>query len=426
MASPQLFEFEKGHVFISGLFWQPLPGVAPAARKAEIEKIASEQNFNLIVTRTMGALQVGFGSVESGARKGMLSAAAMISKTTELEGIGRNFLCATDVGGGKWLYVAQREGVILHDGDIIGVEDEIRTRMLTDLSLSDWETVFAPDHWSINDSTERSFRDFLPQKKSGRFDYKKWWALKPVKKSLGDFKGYWPYALALIVCFGAFYGYSRWKSAQEMAAYSAQKIAQENANANQAQKIEHPWKLSAPALKFAAVCNDQLLKVKTLWPANWIFNDATCAGGNLTISWTRSPYGLIEQLQEIEPNAVFSSDGAFAGLVMPLVFPVGADDALPAEKIRTLAMNNVAQKYGFKLSIAAPQEAASLPGDKPVNQLNVKPWKELTWGIQGTSLSPVIILGAMDGMGFRVNGIKTVIVEGVMNWNMEGIQYVQQ
>lgn len=427
-AHAQTFEVGKGRQFVAGLFWQPLPGATASARKAEIEKIAEEQRFDLAVIRTSGAPQVGFGSTTDGLKQGMLSAAAVISKTVELDHGVRNFLCATEVPGGRWLYVAQREGVLLHDGDVLGGEDEIRSRLLTDQSLSDWETIFAPGHWAVSDAIEKTFIDFLP-KRGGKLDYKKWWGLKPVRRNWGELaREYW-YLIAIIVLgLGGAYGYSRWQqyvAEREMAKLAAEQAAQSAALANTPVKQEHPWKQAPRAMQFVAGCSAAMSKIKTLWPGNWTLKDITCANGAVTVVWQRQETGWIKHLLAVEPNAVISRDGSSASLTIPMPAFNGEDEAAPAERDRTLEMFSGAQQYGFKVSVSAPPVPTALPGDKPNGQQPVRDWRELAWSVVGSSLDPAITVPAMDGNGFRINRIQVVWSGGVMNWNLEGIQYVQ-
>lgn len=424
----QTFEVGKGRQFVAGLFWQPLPGATASARKAEIEKIAEEQRFDLAVIRTTGAPQVGFGSTSDGLKQGMLSAAAVISKTVELEHSVRNFLCATEVPGGRWLYVAQREGVLLHDGDILGAEDEIRSRLLTDQSLSDWETIFAPGHWAVTGAIEKPFVEFLP-KKGGKLDYKKWWGLRPVRRSWREIaKNYW-YLIAIVVLgLGGAYGYSRWQqyvAEQEMARLVADQAAQAAATANAPVKLEHPWKKAPRATRFAAECVATIGKVKTLWPGNWNLKDITCANGVMTVGWQRQETGWIQHLLAVEPKAVISKDGSAATLTVPMVALDGEDEAVPTENERMLAIFGGAQQFGFKVNMSSPPAPVALPGDKPNGQQPVKDWRELAWSVVGVSLAPEITVPAMDGNGFRINRIQAVWSAGVMNWNMEGVQYVQ-
>jgi hypothetical protein len=413
------FDFGRGHVFVAGLFWQPLPGQL-RDRKKETERLAKELSFDLAVWRTTGSLQVGFAQASKLIKVGQLSAAAVVSKTLDIEHGARNFLCATEVPGGKWLYVAQRDGIILPDGDLVASEDEIRSRMLSDLSLSEWSTIYAPDHWGVPAAEERTFEQFIP-KKGGVNSFKGWWGLRPVKRNAA--KTFLPLALLVVVAVAGAVGYRMWqekKAAQEMALL----VSEQAGTGNQPVKVEHPWKTKPRASKFLDECLTAFGKVKTLWPGNWALRDATCSGGVFTVVWLRQENGWIEHLRAVEPKAVLSTDGGMASLVIPLALDGIEDEALPNESERTLAFHGTGQQYGFKVALSAPTQPPTLPGDKQAPQ-PVKDWKELAWKIDGIALPPSVVVKTLDAAGFRVTRIKASFKGGVMNWDLEGIQYVQ-
>ncbi|MEW5890664.1 MAG: type 4b pilus protein PilO2 [Pseudomonadota bacterium] len=419
MPAPQTFELERGRIFVAGLFWQPLPGTL-RDRKKETLRLAKELNFDLAVWRTSGVLHVGFANTSAGVKPGWLSAAAVVSKTLEMESPARSFLCATEIKGGRWLYVAQREGVILPDGDFVGSEDEVRSRMLTDGSIDHWPLIVAPAHWGIPGAVERSFEDFLP-KKAGKNDFKRWWGLVPIKSKPS--KKLLPVALAAAVLVGALLGYRHWQRSEE-ARRLALVAEQTQTSAPQPVKLEHPWKKEPKAEQYLKECMNAFGRVESLWPGNWTPREATCDGASFTVVWTRGETGWIEHLRTVVPDAVLSKDGSLASLTAALALSPGGDDPVPTENERTLAMHAVGQKYGFKVSLAPAQTAPTLPGDTAAGT-PIKDWAELAWSVQGIQIPPSVVLAAIDGPGLRVKKIQAVFSGGIMNWNMEGIQYVQ-
>lgn len=418
----QTFEFGRGHTFVSGLFWLPLPGTVRDYKK-ETLKFATEMQCDLAVWRTTNALQVGLGSTTKGLKPGQLSAAAVVSKTLEVEPGAKDFkgfLCATEVPGGSWLYVAQRDGIILPDGDFIGTEDEVRSRMLHDFSMDGWDIVIAPEHWGMRNARERKFEEFIP-KKAGKNDYKKWWGLTPVKRNA--VKALAPVVVLAVALAVAFVGYQKWQ--ERRAAEELARIALEQQNAAKQQPIEHPWKKQPKANQFQVACTTAFTKVKTLWPGNWLPRDATCNGSVFTVVWLRQPTGWIDHLLAIEPKAVLSLDGSMASLSVPLTLKSGDDEKLPAENARILQLHGASQRYGFKVAISAAAQAPVLPGDKQAAQ-PLREWKEMTWKVDSTALPPPVLVRALDGPGFRIAKIVATLKGGVITWDMEGTQYVQQ
>lgn len=416
------FQLNKSHTFVSGLFWQPLSGVLTEARK-EARRLAAELKYDLAVWRTTSALQVGFGSYAEGLKEGWCSAAAIISKTLEVEFNIRDFLCATPLPDGRWLYVAQREGVILPDGDIIGSEEEIKSRLLDDLSLGAWGLIYASAHWDLPvESEERTFASFLP-KKGDKNAHKRWWRLQPVDRFASirqqPSKVLAPAIIVVAIVLGGAYGYKVWKNKK------AEDAARLAAMQSGAAKLEHPWKTMPRASEHLKACMGAWSQVKSFWPGNWTPMEATCANGVFTVLWKRQEYGWIDHLRIAEPKAMLSGDGTSAAITIPMLPAQGEDEVVPQENARTLDIHGTAQKYRFAIVLTPAPPVAILPGQENAANQPVKDWRELKWVANGISLPPEVILSSLDGPGFRVNRIQAGFSDGKIIWNMEGVQYVQ-
>lgn len=432
MSVAKTFEVEKGRTFVAGLFWHPLPARASTAvRNAEIRKLAKEQTFDLMVVRTMGSPQVGFGVSDSGMVAGMYSAAAIISKGIEIEGLSRNTLCALQITDRKWYYFAQRDGITLPNGDQIGEEDEMRSKILEQISVTDdWETIIAPEHWNIPQSTERSFVSFIPKKgkKGDKYDYKSWWTLRPVHRKLVNVKLMgWTALLSAIAVSGA-YGYVHYRAYVEnkqMSEITAQTAAQSLLAPKAQPKPEHPWKQQPAAVAFANACGAALESVPSLFPANWDPTSIVCAGGTTTVTWKRPESGTLTELLQEEKRAAISADGNTATLVIPTPHQASADDHLDTVLSRVNAMNSTAQSLSLALSFVEQKQKAMLPGDKPTTSDQIVEWGSKDWTVSATLLDPATVALALDGKGFRINSISTTFDGGVMKRTIQGTQYVQ-
>lgn len=433
------FVIDKSRTFVSGLFWQPLSGSQSEFKKLtkklvnELNAQAQKRNINapkldLAIWRTSPALQVGLGTSADGIKPGMLSAAAVISKGMESISSERDFLCAVEVPIG-WLYVAQREGVILYNGDIVGHEDAIKSRLLGDMSLGSWSTVIAPDDWGIRGSINgKTFADFLPKVK-GKYDYKKWWKIQPIDRwasaSANPLKSLTPLLMIGSIILGGAWGYKTWQ--QHQMAIEAARLAAMNVDTNTpAAKPEHPWKKEALAPVFVSACIKSLNGVKSVWPGNWEPQEANCTNGNFSLTWKAKDYGWMQHLKAVEPNAMISPDGKSATLTLPLELPQdSSDEVVPIENARSFEMSSIAQRYGFSLVLAAPAtQPPTLPGQQAATA-PVKDWNEIKWSTAATLLPPETIISILDGKGFRVNKIQAIFSNGLISWNMEGVQYVQ-
>lgn len=427
----QTFELDKSKVFVAGLFWTPLHSATTSARMAEVQKLAQEgDGADLFVMRTSGVPQVGLGSSSSigrrqtdGIQKGMYSAAAVISKTVEVEGGEKSFLCAVKIDSNRYYYCAQSEGIILHDGDIIGSEDEIRARMMSDVAGNDWKLIYAPRHWTITGSSDREFQSFLPVNGKGRVAYKTWWALRPISNGKINFRRILPLLVIGLLVVGGFSGwkyYEKQKMEKELAELAALQAAA--ASGKSQQPVVLPWKNSPSAIDFVAGCDSASASLVHHWPANWKMTENTCTNGVYTFGWARPEGAWLSQLLEIVPNANLAEDGNTATLQVPFKLVPSADEGAPEAVSRMRYLNNLSQQLSLGITFTRVAPPAPLPG---VQAPPPPPYKEFDWKINGKSIPPALLAAQMQGPAFRITRITTVYKDGSTIWNLEGKQYVR-
>lgn len=420
----QQFTVGKGKVFVSGLHWQAL---SASDYKSEGHELAKQLSFDLAIWRTSGAVQVGYAASADGYRQGMLSAAAVISKTIEVESDERDFLCAVPIGDGqRFLYVSQADGVIVPHGDLIGTPEEVRARLLGDMSVGKkWGMVIAPLLWGIDNSTERTFDDFIPRK-HGKLDFSHgWWALQPVSTSVsGVIKTSMIAGFVALFAISCMLGVKYWHR-KIMAEEAAQAAALAPPTAPKV--IIHPWKNLVGATEAATAClqlfNDSKLN---LWPGNWSPITVGCnfTEGTMTVSWKAKAHGWIRHLLDVVPTASVVPDGNAASATYPLALsPQARDEQLEPEAKRISQMKIAAQELGTKVVVSAPQAPAVLPGAAATDAAPL-PWRELKWSVADAKISPDAILAGLDGPGLRVTSISAAFKGGVLTWNTEGVQYV--
>lgn len=424
--APHLFTVD-GAAFVLGLFWQPLGSATDAERAKETRSLAEELSFDLHVIRSSSMHCVGFAKSGQTVKIGVMSAAAIISKTLEVDRQARDFIFVSSLPDGRWAYVAQRDGVILPDGDqALTSEDAARACLLEHLSLGDWPLIVAPSIWGIGGSVEMTFQDMLPRKGNGKIRLHKWWRLVPVDRrraALTQNAG--KIVVAAVIAVAAIGGsvfYKKW-AAEKAAREAAEIAARQRDESGNVLPPEHPWKSQPLARDMLEACLAALSRQR-LFPGNWDINEVACSDGKLVVSWKPKPGGWIKHLKEVEPDAVIATDGSSASVSADLpALPVGQDEPAPAENDRLIAMYSTAQSYGVQFTVtpsAAP--APALPG-----QGNAAPppdWKEIAWKADGVGF-PEAVLYALDGKGFRMKAMRAAWQGGKFVWTMEGTQYVQ-
>lgn len=412
-----------GMTFISGLFWYPLAGVGPSERSQEIKSLAKEQDFDLFVVRSTSTYYVGFAHSDGQARMGVASAAAVVSKTLEMESASREFIFVSPLPDGYWMYVAQRDGIILPDGDkFFATEDAAKSRLLEDISLGDWSLIIAPTIWGVTDSVEREFADLIPDTGKGKRQIHKWWRLSPVNPYDSVFahgKHILVVFVLLVVGMGGWAYYQ--KKLDMQAIEEAKRLA--NISKPPPPPPEHPWKKQPLALEFVDACTTAVSSIK-LFPGNWDLSGIKCADGAIQASWKARDFGWITHIKEIIPDVVISGGGKVASLSVPLkALTIGKDEPVMLGRQRMLDMYSASQRYGYQLEITpVPAPAKPLPGQE--NNVPIIDWGEMNWNVKGVS-NPRMVAETLDAPGFRIRTMDSAWVGGVLIWNLEGTQYVQ-
>lgn len=140
---------ERGITYAASLFWQPL--LNENKPLPEIKEAAENimEGADLYVTRKGKSSQFGLASSSQGFTAGMPSAAVSL-----ISGLGpvTSFLGVFKVSSGWW-YICFRNDVILSDGDTLFInEKDAKNQLIAMLTVPDWDIVFAPADWGIEDT----------------------------------------------------------------------------------------------------------------------------------------------------------------------------------------------------------------------------------------------------------------------------------
>lgn len=423
--STYVFEAD-GKEFVSGLFWQPTSASNRAEQAKEIKQLAKELNFNLHVVRNGSTVTVGFCNSEDAIKAGTFSAAAVVSKSIEVNHDNRDFLFVSRLPDNSgWLYVAQKDGVLLPDGDqVYQSDDEARAKVLEDMQLGVWEKIFVPEVWGLQGSQELSFSDLLPRNGKGKLIVHKWWRVMPVEAHKALSIHAKKFVVIGLLAGLSVYGYTQYKQYRlQKAIEEAQRLAQMEQNSQGVMIPVHPWKSMPLAADMLTECMAAMSSIN-LYPGNWDIFAINCDNGSLTTTWKPRQYGFIQHLQAVVPGVVIALDGSVASKTVQLnPLPTGFDESVVSQNVRLIEMHSAAQRYGVKFTAIPPPPAPpSLPGQE--GKIAAKDWQEIGWSADNVTM-PTIVLAALQGNGFRMNRMYGHIVNGQIIWKMEGIQYVQ-
>ena len=421
---PYVFDIGQNR-FVSGLFWQPLNSKTFGECDREIKSLAHELSFDLFVQRTTSTHFVGFAAASDQIKAGFLSAAAVVSKTLELEEDLRDFLFVSRLPSGAWMYVAQRDGVILPDGDcFFSTEKEAKARLFEDQSLASWNRIYAPAQWGIIGSFDRSFEELLPKNQSGKLAYHKWWRLQPVHPYMSIVR-YWKPALAIILIGGALVGgWVYYKHIEQLRLIrEAQELLEKQLQGQAAKPPpEKPWKKTPAPFPIMQACVSKMAEVN-LYPGNWRASSLVCDNKKLRITWQAIDYGWIAHLRAVEPKAIVSRDGKSATLDYDLTYDQQlAEEPLPPGDARLMDLMTTAQTYGFNLTLRPVPPPKPVPGQNP-KKIPPPQWQEFSWGIDKISL-PLVAAGVLQGPGLRMTKASAKWEDGQWSWHLEGSQYV--
>lgn len=427
------FSLDGKREFISGLHWQPLTdsssGELPTFLRGagpQTRGLMTSMGFDLAAWRSENALQVGLAVAEEGAKPGVYSIAAAIASNIEADSGAKSFLCAVEALNGRWLFVAQREGVLLPEGDKFGQEGEIRALLLDNRSAGDWDIIYAPATWFIDKAEEVQIDDLLAKDKTGKITIREEWKLREPQGSKSKVLVIGITAATLLL--GGKFGNDYYLSVK--AAEAEARRIQNELIASQSvvqAPVTPPWHELPAAAHVASACQQAVSSFATLWPGHWTLMGIECKNGNASAVWRREEMGWIEHLKAVMPDAVINTDGNIASDSRTVNVTVENNrEAIVTQQERRIAMLSVGQRYGVEVRLGALQLPA--PPINPTDEAPPPPppqWGSFTVSVANTQLPPREIVKLLDGPGFRLDSVNLRYFDGVLTWNIEGTQYVQ-
>lgn len=422
------------HRFVCGLFWQSL------SRRHELRREATELGrqlkFDLMVLRIdRGAATVGFANRSEGARPGLSSLGAMVSKTIAVEGAyyddrqqqAPNWLGAFRLPDGMWAYFAVRDGVFLPNGDWVGSREKVFERLHADYALGGWNVVIGEpemESHGYHNFYPRQIDDLFPQR-NGKRRIHRWWGLQPVRNNTAR-----PLVLGaavagamLLVGGGVAYRMHQRALSEELLVETQARV--HGPRVDSPPSLPHPWATQPDPLAFADGCLNAFTQMSA---GGWALTEFDCTLDGAAYAWSRNGSTASYLLAE-QPAAQLDASGNRASLKVPVRFASGADDVLGGESVRVGVLSlfqSLDRTATLDLQrppvVAPPGRVPGAPFGLGAHEPPRPTWKTWTIKVNLGGVSPRRVAASLSRPGVRLE--RLTFVDG--QWSLQGDVYVQQ
>ena len=315
--------------YAASLFWQPLMNEDKPL--PEVKEAAENilEGADLYIVRKGKSPQFGLAASSQGFTKGLPSAAVAL-----ISGLGNvtSFLGVFKVDTGWW-YICFRNDVILSDGDTLFIsERDAKNQFISMLAVPDWDAVFAPAEWGIEDTRADELNPILEKGLQVKLD-----KIDASNDAI---------MLAVIaVCFAIilWFAYSTLKD-MFFSAPEVPVIAPIEQTVEEELPPEpKPWEELANPVDVMRNCYLATQKVVELVAPGWHLEGVTCNKSGLVTSWRREIGRLTFMEQALDVSGVNFSSRVLSqdGNTMMASLPVEAPQMLnsPPEYTRDELIN---------------------------------------------------------------------------------------
>ena len=431
----RVFELDSGKKpieAVAGLTWHPL---VPDNFKKDLKNLSAELNSDLYVYRRSNKSMVGLARSEDGAKVGQVPIALVIAQCLDEESEPTNALIAVELPGvmtgnePTFLYVMIRDGFVLADCDVVGTEEQIKTRYLADLSVAGWDLLIAPVPWGVKDANERTLASFIPTK-GDNINIPKAWKLQSTSVSIKV-----PLmALLLIAGIGVagYMGLQYWKRV-EMETMQARALAAQAAEEQarlQEQVQKDPW-ADIPRVKpFLTSCEEGLRQIGVT-AGNWSLGGFTCEKGVLSVKWERAgASAMVAHLLALHPKAELDESGAVATVstaLREIPAPQAGNETLPLLNTRMAFLRDTKLRFG--IDITTPKNQKSQDAAALALATGAEPTAAPRWTMvevnADSKLSLASTAAILDAPGYRVTRLEGKMTNGLIHYQLKGIQYAK-
>jgi hypothetical protein len=410
------------HKFVCGLFWQSLS--RPRELMSEARELGRKIDSDLMVLRKDNTMaQAGYAHSKEGARRGMFSLAAIVSKTLAIEGahydgrkqVVHNWLAAFRLPDGSWAYFAARDANFLPNGDFAGTKEEVLDRLHGDYGLGGWNVVIGDPELAehgFHNFTAMRIEDLIPRRKNGQIRVHNWWSLVQIERRIPWKTLIAAGAVATLLC-GGFVYWNHARNVREQAELARTlEAARRLATQDEAPiPMPHPWPGKPAPEDLAKACMERL---KFLTPGGWTLDEYACTATAASYLWSRNE-STVDQLVREVPEAHVEVSGNKAGYSEIFGLPTGKDEALlkTSDVLRPvlsrLQMLGVSARITNMPPPPAPQGKKFAPPD----------WQTYSISFNADAMTPADIATVLALPGVRVN--KFAYRDGA--WSVEGEIY---
>ena len=285
---------EGGVTYAASLFWQPL--LNEDKPLPEVKEAAENilEGADLYLVRKGKSPQFGLAASSQGFTKGLPSAAVAL-----ISGLGNitSFLGVFKVDTGWW-YICFRNDVILSDGDTLFIsERDAKNQFISMLAVPDWDAIFAPAEWAIEDTKDADLSSLLSN------------GLQ-VKLDKIDASNDTIMLAVIVVCFAIilWFAYSTLKDLFFSAPEPPVVQPIEQAEEEELPPEPKPWESIPNPIDVMRNCYTATQKVVELVAPGWSLEGVTCNASGLVTSWRREIGRLTFMEQALDVSGVnFSS-----------------------------------------------------------------------------------------------------------------------
>lgn len=381
---------EGGITYAASLFWQPLLNAdnpMPEVKEAA-ENIL--EGADLYVVRRGKSTQFGLADSSQGFTRGLPAGA--ISLITGLGNI-TSFLAVFKVDNGWW-YVCFRNDVILSDGDtLFANEKDAKDQFISMLAVPDWDAMYAPEEWGIEDAKSPQLSAILGKGLSVKLD------------KIGASND--TVMLAVIVVGFAvilWYGYTGLQSMffSEPEAPVVAPVEQADSLAELPPEAK-PWEELVNPIDMMNNCYEATKSAVELIAPGWDIEGITCNSGGLVTSWRRREEGripMMDQALNVSGINFLSRTLSGDGNTFMVTIPVKEMSTLnsPPEYNNTDLTNIINDlNHSLRINIATESKTWTSPRGTVYNimgfsiQSNTDPlmWRDLLMQFSGLTINEI-------------------------------------